>query len=179
MKKHLKSLLKPRRLSLNLLIALIAIILIGINMTKINKKGLNLIKEFEGLNTNAYRDAADVLTIGYGHTKGVKEGDSITEQFAEIMLDKELREYEGYVDQMVNVPLNENQHAALVSFVYNLGPTNLKDSTLLKRLNEGKYEDVPAQIKRWNKARVNGELTELEGLTRRRQAEADLFNEEL
>lgn len=179
MKKHLKSLLKPRRLSLNLLIALIAIILIGINMTKINKRGLNLIKEFEGLNTNAYRDAADVLTIGYGHTKGVKEGDSITEQFAEIMLDKELREYEGYVDQMVNVPLNENQHAALVSFVYNLGPTNLKDSTLLKRLNEGKYEDVPAQIKRWNKARVNGELTELEGLTRRRQAEADLFNEEL
>ena len=179
MKKHLKSLLKPRRLSLNLLIALIAIILIGINMTKINKKGLNLIKEFEGLQTNAYRDAADVLTIGYGHTKGVKEGDSITEQFAEIMLDKELREYEGYVDQMVNVPLNENQHAALVSFVYNLGPTNLKDSTLLKRLNEGKYEDVPAQIKRWNKARVNGELTELEGLTRRRQAEADLFNEEV
>ncbi|MGB2100832.1 MAG: lysozyme [Flavobacteriaceae bacterium] len=148
-------------------------------MTKINKRGLNLIKEFEGLNTNAYRDAADVLTIGYGHTKGVKEGDSITEQFAEIMLDKELREYEGYVDQMVNVPLNENQHAALVSFVYNLGPTNFANSTLLKRLNEGKYEDVPAQIKRWNKARVNGELTELEGLTRRRQAEADLFNEEL
>lgn len=179
MKKHHKSLLKPRRLSLNLLIALIAIILIGINMTKINKRGLNLIKEFEGLNTNAYRDAADVLTIGYGHTKGVKEGDSITEQFAEIMLDKELREYEGYVDQMVNVPLNENQHAALVSFVYNLGPTNFANSTLLKRLNEGKYEDVPAQIKRWNKARVKGELTELEGLTRRRQAEADLFNEEL
>lgn len=148
-------------------------------MTKINKRGLNLIKEFEGLNTNAYRDAADVLTIGYGHTKGVKEGDSITEQFAEIMLDKELREYEGYVDQMVNVPLNENQHAALVSFVYNLGPTNFANSTLLKRLNEGKYEDVPAQIKRWNKARVNGELTELEGLTRRRQAEADLFNEEV
>ena len=176
--KHLKSLLTPK-LSLKFIIAFIAIILIGINMTKINKRGLNLIKEFEGLQTNAYRDAADVLTIGYGHTKGVKEGDSITEQFAEIMLDKELREYEGYVDQMVNVPLDENQHAALVSFVYNLGPTNLKDSTLLKRLNEGKYEDVPAQIKRWNKARVNGELTELEGLTRRRQAEADLFNEEV
>ena len=102
-------------------------------MTKINNRGLNLIKEFEGLQTNAYRDAADVLTIGYGHTKGVKEGDSITEQFATVMLDKELREYEGYVDQMVNVPLNENQHAALVSFVYNLGPTNFASSTLLKR----------------------------------------------
>ena len=176
--KHLKSLLTPK-LSLKFIIAFIAIILIGINMTKINKRGLNLIKEFEGLQTNAYRDAADVLTIGYGHTKGVKEGDSITEQFAEIMLDKELREYEGYVDQMVNVPLDENQHAALVSFVYNLGPTNFANSTLLKRLNEGRYEDVPEQIKRWNKARVNGELTELEGLTRRRQAEADLFNEEV
>ena len=66
-----------------------------------------------------------------------------------------------------------------MSFVYNLGPTNLKDSTLLKRLNEGKYEDVSAQLKRWNKARVNGELTELEGLTRRRQAEADLFDEDV
>jgi len=179
MKKHLKSLLKPRRLSLKFILALIAIILIGVNMTKINNRGLNLIKQFEGLETNAYRDAADVLTIGYGHTKGVKEGDSITEQFATAMLDKELREYEGYVDQMVNVPLNENQHAALVSFVYNLGPTNFASSTLLKRLNEGRYQDVPEQINRWNKARVKGELTELEGLTRRRQAEADLFDEEL
>ena len=80
---------------------------------------------------------------------------------------------------MVDVPLNPNQHAALVSFVYNLGPTNLKDSTLLKRLNEGKYEDVSTQLNRWNKARVNGELTELEGLTRRRQAEANLFDEEV
>jgi lysozyme len=148
-------------------------------MNKINNKGLDLIKEFEGLKTGAYRDAANVPSIGYGHTKGVKDGDSITEQFATAMLDKELREYEGYIDQMVNVPLNENQHAALVSFVYNLGPTNLKDSTLLKHLNEGKYEDVSTQIKRWNKAKVNGEMTELEGLTRRRQAEADLFDEEL
>ena len=148
-------------------------------MNKINNKGLDLIKEFEGLKTGAYRDAANVPSIGYGHTKGVKDGDSITEQFATAMLDKELREYEGYIDQMVNVPLNENKHAALVSFVYNLGPTNLKDSTLLKHLNEGKYEDVSTQIKRWNKAKVNGEMTELEGLTRRRQAEADLFDEEL
>ena len=148
-------------------------------MPIINMKGLDLIKEFEGLKTDAYKDRAGVLTIGYGSTKDVKENDSITEQFATAMLDKELREYEGYIDQMVNVPLNENQHAALVSFVYNLGPTNLKDSTLLKRLNEGKYEDVSAQLKRWNKARVNGELTELEGLTRRRQAEADLFDEDV
>ena len=178
MKKHLKSLLKPRRLSLKFIIVILTIVLLGVHMNKINNKGLNLIKEFEGLKTNAYRDAANVPTIGYGHTKGVKEGDSITEQFATAMLDKELREYEGYVDQMVNVPLNENQHAALVSFVYNLGPTNLSQSSLLRELNNGNYNRVPSELKRWNKARVKGELTELEGLTRRRQAEADLFNEE-
>ena len=179
MMKHQRSLPRLNKLNLKLIIAVIAIILLGTNMAKINKKGLNLIKEFEGLETKAYRDAADVLTIGFGHTKGVKEGDTITEQIAEVMLDKELREYEGYVNDMVDVPLNPNQHAALVSFVYNLGPTNFASSTLLKRLNDGKYEDVPAQINRWNKARVNGELTELEGLTRRRQAEADLFDEEV
>ena len=179
MKKHLKSLLKPRRLSLKFIIVILMIVLLGVHMNKINNKGLNLIKEFEGLKTNAYRDAANVPTIGFGHTKGVKDGDSITEQFATAMLDKELREYEGYVDQMVNVPLNENQHAALVSFVYNLGPTNLSQSSLLRELNNGNYNRVPSELKRWNKARVNGELTELEGLTRRRQAEADLFDEEL
>ena len=147
-------------------------------MPIINMKGLNLIKEFEGLKTDAYKDRADVLTIGYGHTKDVKENDSITEQFATAMLDKELREYEGYIDNLVNVPLNSNQHSALVSLIYNIGPTHFKDSTLLRKLNEGKYDEVPYQMKRWNKAIVNGELTELEGLIRRRQAEADLFNED-
>tara|TARA_R100001443_G_scaffold117214_1_gene140554 strand:+ start:621 stop:1121 length:501 start_codon:yes stop_codon:yes gene_type:complete len=165
-------------LSLKFILALIAIILIGVNMTKINNRGLNLIKQFEGLETNAYRDAADVLTIGYGHTKGVKEGDSITEQFATAMLDKELREYEQYIDDLVSVPLNANQNSALVSLIYNIGPSAFSKSTLLKKLNEEKYDEVPYQMKRWNKARVKGELTELEGLTRRRQAEADLFNEE-
>ena len=72
---------------------------------------------------------------------------------------------------MVNCPLSQNQFDALVSWVYNLGPANLQASTLLKVLNAGDYAGVPAQIKRWNKA--GGKV--LEGLTRRRQAEADLF----
>ena len=148
-------------------------------MPIINMKGLNLIKEFEGLKTDAYKDRAGVLTIGYGHTKDVKEGDSITEQFATAMLDKELREYEQYIDDLVSVPLNANQNSALVSLIYNIGPSAFSKSTLLRKLNEGKYDEVPYQMKRWNKATVNGELTELEGLTRRRQAEVDLFNEKV
>ena len=72
---------------------------------------------------------------------------------------------------MVKCPLSQNQFDALVSWVYNLGPANLQASTLLKVLNAGDYAGVPAQIMRWNKA--GGKV--LEGLTRRRQAEADLF----
>ena len=71
----------------------------------------------------------------------------------------------------VTVPLSQNQFDALVSWVYNLGNGNLTSSTMLKVLNSGDYAGVPAQIKRWNKA--GGKV--LEGLTRRRQAEADMF----
>ena len=82
-----------------------------------------------------------------------------------------MKEYEGYINNLVTVPLQQYQMDSLVAFVFNLGPSNLKSSTLLKVLNSGSYEDVPAQIKRWNKA--GGKV--LEGLTRRRLAEALLF----
>ena len=87
------------------------------------------------------------------------------------MLKDELVEYEGYVNNLVTVGLNQNQFDAMVSWVYNLGGGNLKASTLLKVLNSGDYAGVPEQMLRWNKA--GGKV--LEGLTRRRQAEADLF----
>mgnify|MGYP001243569709 FL=1 len=144
----------------------------------ISEEGLALIKHFEGCPTDeegnvvAYQDAVDVWTIGYGHTKGVQEGDKWTKEKAEFMLWRELEdEYEGYVNDYVHVPLNQNQFDALCSWVYNLGPANLKVSTLLKKLNNGEYEEVPAQIKRWNKA--GGKV--LEGLVRRRNAEALMF----
>jgi hypothetical protein len=73
------------------------------------------------------------------------------------------------------VPLSQHQYDALVSFVFNLGAGNFRSSTLLKKLNKGLYEEIPAQILRWNKARVDGKLTELRGLTRRRTAEAALW----
>ena len=136
-----------------------------------SKTGLDLIKHFEGCELYAYKCPAGVWTIGYGHTKGVEPGMQITEQDAEDMLKEELIEYESYINDLVTVGLNQNQFDAMVSGVYNLGAGNLKASTLLKVLNAGDYAGVPEQMLRWNKA--GGKV--LEGLTRRRQAEADLF----
>lgn len=139
---------------------------------KTGSKGIDLIKHFEGCELEAYKCPAGVWTIGYGHIKGVKEGMTITEQQAEEMLKSELNEYEGYINNLVTAELNQNQFDAMVSWVYNLGGGNLGASTLLKVLNAGDYDGVPAQIMRWNKA--GGKV--LEGLTRRRQAEADMFS---
>ena len=138
---------------------------------KLSLEGVELIKKFEGCELTAYRCSANVLTIAYGRIKEVKEGDTCTQEQAEEWLTEELLEYESYVNDMVEVSLLQNQFDALVSWVYNLGPSNLKSSTLLKVLNSGEYKSVPEQIKRWNKA--GGKV--LEGLTRRRQAEALLF----
>ena len=137
----------------------------------ISQEGLSLIKKFEGCEYNAYKCAAGVWTIGYGHTAGVKEGDLVTQQEADKILEEDMKEYEGYINDYVTVDLNQNQFDSLVSWVFNLGPNNLKSSSMLKVLNNGAYEDVPAQIKRWNKA--NGKT--LDGLIRRREAEALLF----
>ena len=138
---------------------------------RISNEGLALIKNFEGCELTAYKCAAGVWTIGYGHTKGVQKGDVWSEDHADHMLLVELEEYENYVNTAVNVPLSQNQFDALVSWVYNLGNGNLTSSTMLKVLNSSDYAGVPAQILRWNKA--GGKV--LEGLTRRRQAEADMF----
>ena len=139
---------------------------------KTGTKGIELIKHFEGCELEAYKCAAGVWTIGYGHIKGVTPESVITQEQAEQMLVEELNEYEGYINDMVTVPLSQNQFDALVSWVYNLGGGNLKASTLLKVVNSGEFNGVPEQIMRWNKA--GGKV--LEGLTRRRQAEADLFS---
>ena len=87
------------------------------------------------------------------------------------MLIDELEEYGKYVEELVTLPINQCQFDALTSWTFNLGPSNLQSSTMLKVLNQGDYEGVPYQIKRWNK--VNGQVND--GLIRRREAEALLF----
>jgi|TARA_B100001094_G_scaffold258340_1_gene258120 lysozyme len=138
---------------------------------KISEEGIALIKKFEGCKLEAYLDAVDVPTIAYGRTKDVKIGDICTQQQAEDWLEEELVEYAGYVEKAVTVPLEQNQFDALVSWTYNLGPSNLNRSTALKLLNMSEYDGVPAQLKRWNKA--GGKV--LDGLVRRREAEAEMF----
>ena len=144
---------------------------LGANKMQISEEGLSLIKKYEGCELKAYRCPANVLTIGYGHIKDVKEGDQITKEEADEMLADELIEYTEYINNMVKVALDQSQFDALTAWIYNLGPTNFKDSTLLRVLNEGRYNEVPQEIKRWNKA--GGQV--LNGLIKRREAEALLF----
>ena len=139
-----------------------------------SEEGMSLIKKFEGCELKAYQCSANVWTIGYGHTRGVSDGDSCTQEDADNMLADDLQEFEGYVNELVDADLTQNQFDALVAWTYNLGPTNLKSSTLLQRLNEGNMADVPHQIRRWNKA--GGKV--LDGMIRRREAEALLFQGE-
>jgi lysozyme len=134
-------------------------------------EGIALIRHFEGCRLDAYLCPAGVWTIGYGHTKGVKEGETIDQEAAEAFLIEDLEEFEGYVTEMVEVPLSQSQFDALVSWTFNLGPGNLERSTLLAKLNQGEYTDVPFEIKRWTRA--GGAI--LPGLVKRRNAEAALF----
>ena len=98
----------------------------------ISEEGKSLIKKFEGCELTAYKCAAGVPTIGYGHIKGVSMGDTITQEEADEMFNHEMKEYETYVNTAVTVPLSQNQFDAIVSWVFNLGNGNLKASTMLK-----------------------------------------------
>ena len=138
---------------------------------KIGQAGLALIKQYEGCRLAAYRCAAGVWTIGYGHTAGVHSGMTITQAQADAYLQQDIAKFEGYVNNPAYVPiteqLNQNQFDALVSFAFNLGAGNLR------KLCKGR---TAAQIARampsYNKAA--GKV--LAGLTRRRKAEQALFN---
>jgi|TARA_R110002020_G_scaffold9340_1_gene36934 lysozyme len=138
---------------------------------KISEEGKALIKKFEGCELDSYICSGGVWTIGYGHTAGVKQGDKINQDEADHLLTEDLEEFEGYVQNAVEVVLDQNQFDALVAWTFNLGPSNLKSSTMLKVLNEENYSKVPSEMRRWNKA--GGKV--LEGLIRRRKAEALLF----
>ncbi|MET3589864.1 lysozyme [Bartonella silvatica] len=145
-------------------------------MRKISQEGLALIKQWEGLRLNAYKDAIGVWTIGYGHTNMagkplIHEGMIITEKQAEELLCQDLQQFENAVESAVTVSLTDEQFAALVSFCYNVGTKAFCNSTLLKKLNKGDYEAVPTELQKWTKA--SGKR--LQGLVHRRAAEAGLW----
>ena len=141
----------------------------------VSQNCVELIKHFEGFEGTAYLCPANVWTIGYGRTRNVKEGDRITEPQAERDLLEELEEFKHQVLHSVKVELTQNELDALTSWTYNLGVGNLNSSTLLKKLNAGSKDEVPAEMLRWNKA--GGEV--LAGLTKRREAEAELWAKEV
>jgi len=139
---------------------------------------INLIKMFEGYKPKAYLCPAGVPTIGFGSTmytdgRKIKLGDTINEQQANELLMWELK---NKSIALHGLNLNQNQFDSCLSFIYNLGIGAFAKSTLKKKillnLNDATIKD---EFLKWNKARVNGELMELKGLTRRRIAEADLY----
>lgn len=143
----------------------------------VNRATRELVKGFEGLQLKAYRCPAGVWTIGWGHASGVTEGDSITAEEAEELLEHDLSEAAMHVDRLIRVPLNENQRGALASFVYNVGSIAFMSSTLRSRLNGGEYDAVPLELRRWVKATdpATRQRSDLHGLVRRRAAEVALW----
>jgi len=139
--------------------------------SRINAAGLELIKSFEGLRLNSYRDAVGVWTIGYGHTRTAGPGQRISFNQATALLREDVSTFEKAVTRAVRVPITDNQFAALVSFAYNVGSGALSSSTLVRRLNSGDKFGAANEFLRWNRA--GGRV--LAGLTRRREAERTLF----
>lgn len=139
---------------------------------KISQRGIDLIKSFEGLSLKAYSDVVGVLTTGYGHTKDVVAGTRITEQQAEDFLREDLEESEQYVSKYVKRKLTQNQFDALVSFVFNCGVGNFLKSTLLKKVKINPNDPTIAmEFSKW----IHAGGKPLEGLRRRRKAEAELY----
>lgn len=142
-----------------------------------SQAGIDLIKRHEGLRLKAYPDPGTggvPWTIGYGHTADVVPGEIITEEEADKFLQKDIREVVRVLQHSVTMPLTSPQFDALVSFVFNVGAVQFSNSTLLRKLNAGDYEAIPAQLARWNKAGGNVML----GLVRRRKDEAELWASE-
>lgn len=140
----------------------------------IHQEGFELLTTFEKCKLTAYDDGGGVWTIGYGHTgNNVVPGMTISQTQAEEWLRVDLEKFESYVEDAVEVQLNDRQFSALVCFCFNVGPgtDGFGGSTLLKLLNEGDYQGAANQFPVWNK--VNGEPWL--GLTRRRLAERALF----
>jgi lysozyme len=140
-------------------------------MREINEAGLKLIESFEGLRLKAYNDGVGVMTIGYGHTDGVKRGDVITKAQAEEYLKEDLADAIHGVEKAVKVDLSDNEFAACVSLAFNIGTGGFAKSSVCRLVNRQKYDEAADAFLLWNKG--GGKV--MPGLTRRRQAERKLF----
>lgn len=136
-----------------------------------------LVAEFEGCKLEAYKCPAGIWTIGFGNTTyengiKVKQGDKVTQERADQLLELILIKFSQQVGELVKSNINQNQKDALTDFAYNCGTGSLRTSTLLKKVNANPSdESIRTEFLKWNK--VNKKV--LNGLTRRRQAEAELY----
>lgn len=134
---------------------------------------INAIKHFESCVLTAYQDSAGVWTIGYGHTKGVKKGDKITQYQAELFLREDLGSFEAIANRCKRIG-TQGRYDAVLDFIYNCGPTNWEKSTLKQYIESGrKTWEIQEQFLRW----VNAGGKKLGGLVTRRIWEANRFNE--
>ena len=141
---------------------------------KISSKGLELIKKYEGFSSKKYLCPAGKATIGYGHV--IQNGETytmLTEKEALALLDQDADIAENTVNTLVKVPLNQNQFDALVSLVYNWGSGNFLRSQLLQKIDNNDYTGAKMGFLKINK--IKGKISH--GLTNRRVAEVNLFNE--
>lgn len=138
----------------------------------ISENGINLIKSHEGLMLSAYEDTGGVWTIGYGHTKDVYAGQKITEEEAEQFLKEDLEWAEQSVNDLIVVNISQKQYDSLVSFVFNVGVNQFKQSWVLLFTNQMNWGGVREQFMRW----VYDNGVKIQGLENRRLAEASLYD---
>ena len=139
---------------------------------QISDNGIKFIRDHEGCKYEAYLDGAGIPTICVGHTKGVKMGDTATPAQCDAFLEEDLAFPEHCLDNDVKVPLSQNQYDALCSFIFNVGVGAFQGSTMLRMLNESKYDDAAGQFGRW----VHDAAGNVEpGLVTRRNDEKALF----
>lgn len=154
---------------------------------KISAKGQHQLKEWEGFRARPYRDAAGKLTIGVGHLltqselssgkiiiqgEPVRYAAGLSDQEVLDLLGQDLAGSMGVVNDCVEVELSQSRFDTLVSFCFNVGGSAFRHSTLLRLLNQGNYEAVPAQLRRW--VHCSGKV--VQGLVNRREQEIELWN---
>lgn len=137
----------------------------------ISEKGIQFIIKEEGLRLKAYRCQAGVWTIGVGHTAGVKQGDTITQERAYELLKRDLKGFEDVLNENIQAQLKQHEFDSLMSFIFNVGAGAFKKSTLLKKLNN--KEDITEEFKKWK----YGGGRVLPVLVARRKRELILFKE--
>lgn len=136
-----------------------------------NQACIEIIKESESLRTEAYVGPAGEIAIGYGHTKDVTLGMTISAAQAEVLLKEDLQAVETALLSWIDVAINENEFSAMVCLAYNIGTGNFRSSTVLAKLNENKRQEAADAFLLWNKS--GGEVNE--HLSVRRASERALF----